>query len=147
MIVVGQNDNRYLVRGWFVREFDGRNEVCYRWSGREALLRLDIPAGATTLRLMVSGASGLTREPASFSIYKSGTLISHQTGSQTDMWTMVDVSLPAQLRTNGPTELVFRSEKQLPNGTFAPRVFIPDQYLHNGDPREMGIRVAALRIL
>jgi hypothetical protein len=100
--------------------------------------------------MMVSGTSGITGVPASFSVYCAGNLLLHSAlhpGS--DFWTIVDVPvLPACTGQDAEnTEFVLCCETQMPDGKMRPRVFIPDQYLGNGDPREMGIMVAAIRVI
>lgn len=151
LIVMGVNDQYHCLRGWFFREYDGRNGVCYRWTAQEALFRLMIPRGARAIRLMVTGAAGLTGRPCAFSLMTDDKRIAHfPEAASTDFWSIVEVSLEG-LEFDAPEKEFFftiRNEEHAPEtGEYHPRYFIPDEYLGNGDPRTMGVMVAAIRVV
>lgn len=146
IVVMGTNDHRHCLKGWYPREHDGRNGVCYRWTEPEASFRLNVGSSAVAIRLMVAGTSALTGKPSSFSLLVNGSRLAHfKDAARTDFWGIVEAALPPAVCSN---EVVFTilNEEHVAD-EFSPRFFVPDQYLGNGDLRAMGVMVAAIRIV
>jgi hypothetical protein len=147
---MGANDLTHCLSGWHVRETDGRNGVCYRWTGAEAEFRIFVEQGSRALSLMVSGPAILTGEPVPLSLYSGGRRLAHlREAAPTDNWTIAE--LPLDSSQYGEQVYTLRVETlrgSEPHGhRGVAQLFVPDLYLHNGDFRQLGIMVASIRAL
>lgn len=150
VITMGINDQFQCLDGWFIREIDGPTGVCCRWTGHRASFRILLPQQATALRILMSGPSTATGRPASFSLYYEEQRMAHL-ASPCDSWFWTVAKLPLNGLPDATRDqlqvFTLCSEREPPDapGTFEPNLFVPDHYLHNGDSRSMGIRVAGIR--
>jgi len=147
MIVMGVNDHLHCGAGWHDRAYDGRNGICYRWTGTRADFRLTVPPDAAALHFMVSGPALLTGRTVPLSLYASGRLVCHlDCAASSDFWTIARMSLEtlAHDGRNAPVTFTLKCE-QSPREAHNSVTFVPDHCLHNGDFRRLGIMVAAIR--
>ncbi|MEI7635208.1 MAG: hypothetical protein WCK47_13120 [bacterium] len=147
MIVMGVNDHLRCGVGWHDRAYDGRNGVCFRWTGARADFCLEVPRRASALRFMVSGPALLTGRPVPLSLYAPGRLLCHlPAAAPSDFWTIAEMTLKTLelAEDNAPAQFTIRCET-FPGTRALSAPFVPDRYLRNSDFRRLGIMVAAIR--
>lgn len=148
-VVFGVNEGPVCTRGWYERERDPRNGVTYRWTWPRAAFEIPISGDVRTLRMMVAGAFGAVKQPLAFSVYCGSALLQHFDDLlNSDLWTIAEVALPEfPARHSESVSFNLICERRTSAGTFEPYSYVPHRHLQNGDYRQLGIMVAAIRVV
>lgn len=130
-LVVGVNDHLLCGGGWHERALDGRFGFLFRATGREAEFALDLPAGAGEIAALLCASASLCGVLRG-ELFCEKELLGEFT-LDSENWVLRRFALPP-----APAGLR-RFYWKIKNP------FIPNDYLRNGDFREMGVHVASIR--
>lgn len=132
-LVVGVNDYPLCREGWYDRAIDGRFGILYRPMGKEASLNLFLPGGDLEIIALVSASITLCGGVLRGDFTANGNLLGNF-NLDTETWTLQRFTF-----SNAPLGWM-RFTWRIHNP------FIPHETLKNGDFREMGLHVAAVRM-
>lgn len=134
ILVVGYNDYELLGTGWHERSVDGRNGVVNRACSKEAHFWLENEPTHQALLLLVSASPGLAGSPVKLQVFCEQANIG-EVEINGDDWQLLSFPLP---------------DKSAGRINFTLKVsptFIPHLRLKNGDFRELGVFLAAARLI
>ena len=134
ILTVGYNDFALLGDGWHERSVDGRCGVIYRPSMAAADFTLQHVPSHCALTLLVAASPSLVGGPVTVRISTS-TWDGLEVSLENDDWQLVNVPLPE--RSEGRTKFLLQVNP----------VYIPHAVLGNGDVRELGVYLAAARLI
>lgn len=132
-LVIGTNDYQLCREGWHDRAIDGRTGILYRPTSREAFFDLFLPGGNLDLITLVSASVTLCSGILRGNLFSNGDLI-EEFKIDSENWALRRFTLIDAPK--GWTHFSWRIHNS----------FIPHEILKNGDFREMGLFVAAVRI-
>lgn len=132
-LVVGVNDHHLCRQGWHDRTTDGRFGIIYRPTGREAVFELFLPGEDFDLIALVSAGTTLCGGVLRGDLSSNGNLIGNFK-LDSEIWTLR--RFPVSGAPEGWAHFSWRIHNP----------YIPHDTLKNGDFREMGLYVAAVRI-
>ena len=138
ILAVGYNDFMLLGEGWHERSVDARSGVVYRPSKARAEFWLNVSEKHKAINLLLSASPTLIREKINFRLTCGDKTIG-ETRIEDDDWHLVKFPLPAEVSAEGKQKLKFTL-------SVSP-TFIPHLVLHNGDFRELGGYLSAVRLL
>ena len=130
-VSAGRNDFPHFVEGWHDRERDGRTGIAYRASKPVARFELARDPNATHLCILVSAPRGLCAADLQSTVSLHGApelLITFQN----DLWVLRRIPLPDS---DGESPLSLQIK--------TPEAPCPDDLLHNGDGRRLGLFLGA----
>ena len=130
-LVAGVNDHLLCGRGWHERALDGRFGFLYRPTGREAEFALNLPAGTGAITALICASATLCGVLRGELFCEKKSLGEFALDSEN--WVLRRFPLP-------PAPAGLRRFCWIIKNPF-----IPNDYLRNGDFREMGVHVASVR--
>ena len=129
----GCNDYELMTEGWHERVIDSRNGVIYRSSGACAEFHLFTASSCTRIILLVSAPIILPGTCVTMRLSERSTLIGEITLEDAE-WNLID--FPVSFKSRDVVSFRIQTYPTI----------IPDQILHNGDFRELGINLAVARL-
>ncbi len=130
IVAVGINDAGHFGEGWHERTRDGRAPIPYRACGRAGALRIRRVPAAGRIHFLLSAPVGVAGAPIRGQVEIAGRR--HPLVLAVDAWVLRSFELPP----GGAGTLEIRLECDRP--------VVPDQFLRNGDARELGWYVTAV---
>ncbi|MBN1899882.1 hypothetical protein JW926_00985 [Candidatus Sumerlaeota bacterium] len=132
-LVAGVNDNQLCLKGWHDRSIDQRTGISFRPTSKESIFQLRMEAGDLELVALVSAGVALCGGALRGELLFNEKPVGNFT-LDSENWTLL--RFPLSIAEEGWMSFSWRIHNP----------YIPHEILKNGDFREMGVNIAAIRI-